>query len=147
MELVTIMAPAWRVEAMVESNPTDYHEGLRRFLDDLRSEGDRRSRSERRCGERRVANVPVRHERRSGRDRRASAERRISYDRRRPQIEQFTLAESRLIKELLGQPDREAACPQCHGRLLLGPVETHAGVRMQDVVCTGCRKSTLLVDG
>ena len=142
-----IMAPVWRVEDMVETNPTDYHDGLRRFLDDLRSEGDRRSSRDRRCGERRVANIPVRHERRSGRDRRASADRRISYDRRREQVEQFTLAESRLIREMLEHPEREAACPQCCGRLLLGPVETHAGVRMQDVVCTGCRRSTLLVDG
>lgn len=132
---------------MVETNPTDYHDGLRRFLDDLRSEGDRRSGGDRRRGERRIANIPVRHERRFGRDRRASAERRISYDRRRPQVEQFTLAESRLIREILGQAEREAACPQCTGRLLLGPVETHAGVSMQDVVCTGCRRSTLLVDG
>ncbi len=132
---------------MVETNATDYNDGLRRFLDDLRSEGDRRCGRERRRGERRVANVPVLHERRSGRDRRATAERRISYDRRRPQVEQFTLAESRLIREMVDHPEREAACPQCEARLLLGPAETHAGVRMQDVVCTGCRRSTLLVDG
>ena len=132
---------------MVETNPADHRDGLQRFLDDLRSEGDRRSGRDRRRDERRVANIPVRHERRSGRDRRASAERRVSYDRRRPQVEQFTLAESRLIREMLEHPEREAACPQCHGNLLLGPFETHAGVRMQDVVCTGCRRSTLLVDG
>jgi len=141
------MAHVWRVETMVETNATDYDDGLRRFLDDLRSEGDRRSRRNRRGGDRRVANIPVRHERRSGSDRRASADRRISYDRRRAQLEQFTLAESRLIREMLEHAEREAACPQCAGTLLLGPVETHAGVRMQDVVCTGCRRSTLLVDG
>lgn len=132
---------------MVETNQTDYSDGLRRFLDDLRSEGDRRSGGERRRGERRVQNIPVRHERRSGRDRRTGADRRISYDRRRPQVEQFTLAESRLIREMLEDPQRDASCPQCDAQLLLGPAETHAGVRMQDVVCTGCRKSTLLVDG
>ena len=125
---------------------TGFEDGLRRFLEDLREEGDRRSGRERRRGERRLVSVPVSRERRSGLDRR-EAERRAYLDRRRPQIEQFTLEQSRLIRELVQHPEREAACPLCDGALLLGPVETHAGVRMQDVVCTRCRRSTLLVDG
>jgi hypothetical protein len=131
---------------MGETNPTGFEDGLRRFLDDLRAEGDRRSGRERRRAERRVANIPVRRERRSGLDRRRD-ERRVHLDRRRPQVEQFTFTESRMIREMVQDPTRPGACPLCEGTLLLGPVETHAGVRMQDVVCTNCRRSTLLVDG
>jgi len=131
---------------MAETNPTGFEDGLRRFLEDLRAEGDRRSGGERRRAERRKANMPVKRERRSGLDRRRG-ERRIHIDRRRPQVEQFTFTQSRMIREMVQDPARDAACPLCAGTLLLGPVETHAGVRMQDVVCTSCRRSTLLVDG
>ena len=131
---------------MAETNPTGFEDGLRRFLEDLRAEGERRSGRDRRAGERRVAIVPVQRERRSGLDRRRG-ERRVHLDRRRPQIEQFTFTQSRMIREMVQDPARKAACPLCDGTLLLGPVETHAGVRMQDVVCTNCRRSTLLVDG
>jgi hypothetical protein len=86
----------------------------------------------------------VESERRSGGDRRAERPRRTSRERRRPAAGQFPIEEMQLIRQMLLRTDISAACPLCGGYLLLGPREVREGVRMQEVHCTGCRRSALL---
>jgi hypothetical protein len=129
---------------MVERSPSGPVEGLRRFLADLRSGGERRSGSERRKSDRRATALPVDVERRAGSDRRAERERRTPRERRRPAAGQFPVEEMQLIRQMVLRPDISAACPLCGGYLLLGPTDVREGVRMQEVHCTGCRRSALL---
>jgi hypothetical protein len=103
-------------------------DGVRRFLADLRSGGERRSGQDRRRKTR-----PGDHDRRR------------KQDRRRPLAQQFSVAHGLLIREMVLRPNLEAACPVCDGNLMLGPTETHEGTRMQEVHCTGCRHHALLV--
>ncbi|UCF39860.1 MAG: hypothetical protein JSW43_08940 [Gemmatimonadota bacterium] len=102
-------------------------DGVRRFLTDLRSGGDRRSGRDRRRSSR-----PGSHDRRTE-------------DRRQPLAQQFSVAQGLLIREMVLRPNLEAACPACNGNLMLGPPEKHAGTRMQEVHCTACRRHALLV--
>jgi hypothetical protein len=103
-------------------------DGVRRFLNDLRSGIDRRSGQDRR-----------------GKSRPGDHDRRGKLDRRSPLREQFSVAHGLLIREMVLRPNLAAACPICDGNLLLGPAETHEGTRMQEVHCTGCRHHALLV--
>ncbi len=125
---------------------TQDHDKELGFLVDSRSGVERRSRQERRGKERRTADLPIPIERRRGLDRRDRPDRRVATDRRAPPIEQFSVNEGQLIEEMLLHPKGGVACPRCSGNLLLGPLETLAGVNMREVHCTGCRHSVVLVD-
>ncbi len=114
---------------MTDNSVPGPEEGVRRFLTDLRSGGERRTGTDRRRTSR-----PGAHDRRSG------------ADRRRPLGTQFSIADGLLIREMVLHPGFQAACPQCDGNLLLGPLETHDDTRMQDVHCTQCRRHALLAD-
>jgi hypothetical protein len=124
-------------------NPTS---GLRRFLADLRASGDRRSWTERRRGDRRVADVPVPHDRRVA-QRRSGLDRRVVLtDRRRRLAETYSREEAELICQMVMHDDMEAACPKCDGNLLLGPVSVHHGRTARVVHCTECRRCVVLTD-
>jgi DNA-directed RNA polymerase subunit RPC12/RpoP len=56
------------------------------------------------------------------------------------------LNEGQVIEDMVLHPEQGVACPRCKGNLLLGPLETLAGVNMREVHCTGCRHSVVLVD-
>lgn len=130
---------------MVHRITPDPDEIAHRFLADRRSE-DRRSGTERRQRDRRVVNVPVPFERRTGLERRRGSDRRMVRDRRLPSAAQFSWDETRTIQGMLLHPQSEVACPRCDGSLLLGPPESHGGVSTREVHCTGCRNSVVIVD-
>ncbi len=113
------------------------------FLADRRSAADRRAGAERRQADRRVLQLPVEHERRSG-ERRLSRDRRAQ-DRRVPPAAQFSWDETRVIQAMLLESATTVACPRCRGNLLIGPVESHDGLSMREVHCTGCRNSVVIV--
>jgi hypothetical protein len=91
-----------------------------------------------------VLQLPVEHERRTGRDRRLGRDRRAQ-DRRIPPAAQFSWDETRAIQAMLLTSAATVACPRCRGNLLLGPVEAHDGLPMREVHCTGCRNSVVIV--
>ena len=131
--------------AMVNRVSPDPDESARRFLDDRRVD-DRRSGRERRRADRRVLQIPVAEERRSGHDRRAGVDRRSKYERRSPPSAQFSWDETRAIQQMLMRPASSSACPRCGGILLLGPYESHEGITTREVHCTGCRNSAVVVE-
>ncbi len=119
-------------------------DGVRRFLADLRGP-DRRSWHERRTCDRRNGPQTVEHDRRVA-ARRTGADRRIVLtDRRRRIHEAFSRGDSEHIREMMMDPGVEAACPQCDGSLMLGPVVDHAGGSARNVHCTHCRRAVVLV--
>jgi hypothetical protein len=124
-----------------KSGATD---GVRRFLADLRG-ADRRSWHERRVRDRRNGTQEVEHDRRSA-VQRSGAERRIVLtDRRRRIHEAFSRGDAEHIREMMMDPGVEAACPQCDGSLMLGPLVDHEGGSARDVHCTQCRRAVLIV--
>ena len=131
---------------MVERASRDPDEGVKRFLEDLRAGPDRRSWGERRKDARRMDTVPVDTNRRLESDRRLVGQRRGYGDRRRQSVAQFSWEQCEVIRQMMAHPGRGVACPRCSGSLLMGPRETHAEVNMQEVHCTGCRHSVVLVD-
>jgi hypothetical protein len=120
------------------------NDGVRRFLADLRG-ADRRSWHERRIRERRNGSQEVEPDRRRG-ERRSGTDRRIVLtDRRRRVHEAFSRGDAEQIREMMMDPGVEAACPQCDGSLMLGPVVDHEGGSARNVHCTQCRRAVLLV--
>ncbi len=119
-------------------------DGVRRFLADLRGV-DRRAWHERRSRDRRSGPQAVEHDQRNA-DRRSDADRRIVLtDRRRRIHESFSRGDAEHIREMMMDPGVEAACPQCDGSLMLGPLVDHEGGSARSVHCTHCRRAVLVV--
>lgn len=120
--------------------------GVRRFLADLRSSADRRSGQKRRAKQRRVNTVRVARERRVVIRRRGLERRVAAVDRRQPaHHDDYSRGDAEHIREMMMDPGVDAACPQCDGSLLLGPVTPHHGGAARQVLCTDCRRGVLLV--
>ena len=131
---------------MVAYSSNDPTRGLRRFIADLRESAERRGWTERRSADRRVASVPVEHDRRVA-DRRRPPDRRVVLtDRRRRVAETYSLENAELICEMVMHNDMEAACPQCDGNLMLGPVIARDGKKVREVHCTDCRRCVVITD-
>ncbi len=131
---------------MVAYSSNDPTRGLRRFIADLRESAERRGWTERRRADRRVASVPVEHDRRVA-DRRRPPDRRVVLtDRRRRVAETYSLENAELICEMVMHNDMEAACPQCDGNLMLGPVIARDGKKVREVHCTDCRRCVVITD-
>lgn len=121
----------------------------RPFLPERRTGDDRRTGAERRSGvDRRdrlgIIDLAVEAERRRLDDRRVRRDRRATRERRRPSTAQFSWKDTVRIHKLLADATRDAACPRCQGRLLLGPLEFTEGVTTREVHCTGCRYSVAI---
>ncbi len=114
----------------------DPHEGLRRFLNDLRATADRRSKADRRLGE----------AARRGAERRTGSERRVVRDRRQPVFATYSLEDVDDIREMIRHPKVRAACPECDANMMLGPPFEAEGHTARRVQCTGCRRRTILKD-
>ncbi len=130
---------------MVASSSKDPTRGLRRFFADLRESADRRAWTDRRSVDRRLASVPVAHDRRVA-DRRNDERRVVLTDRRRRVAETYSLENAELICEMVLHDDMEAACPKCDGNLMLGPVIVRDGKRVREVHCTDCRRCVVITD-
>ena len=96
--------------------------------------GDRRVTADRRVSS---ESVPV--ERRRG-------ERRSRADRRAGEVETFSLTDTALIQTMFADETIAVACPECDGKLLLGPRIFRKGFAARKVQCTGCSRSTLIRD-
>ena len=119
-------------------------DGVRRFLADLRGP-DRRLWHERRVRDRRNGSQGVEHDRRAA-ERRSDVDRRVVLtDRRRRIHEAFSRGDAEHIREMMMDPGVEAACPQCDGSLMLGPLVDHEGGSARNVHCTQCRRAVLIV--
>jgi hypothetical protein len=119
---------------------------VRRFLADLRNSADRRSGRKRRLTKRRAQAVHVVRERRVAIRRRGVERRTAIRDRRQPTPDDaFSRGDAEHIREMMMDPGVDAACPQCDGNLLLGPVMPHHGGTARHVHCTHCRRSVLIV--
>ena len=129
---------------MAGRKTTDPHEGMRRFLDDFRASGDRRDFQERRKTDRRVARLFVETERRDENRRGESDRRVVLTDRRRRNSEIFSRTDAHRISEMILHPSVEVECPQCGGRLLLGPMMPRAVTTAREVHCTACRRSIVI---
>jgi len=126
---------------MVAYSSNDPTRGLRRFFADLRESAERRG------TDRRVASVAVEHDRRVLPDRRRPSDRRVVLtDRRRRVAETYSLENAELICEMVMHNDMEAACPQCDGNLMLGPVIVRDGKKVREVHCTDCRRCVVITD-
>ncbi len=121
---------------MVAYSSNDPTRGLRRFIADLRESAERRGWTERRRADRRVAWVPVEHARRVADRRRPSDRRVVLTDRRRRVAETYSLENAELICQMVVHDDMEAACPNCDGNLMLGPVISRDGKKVREVHCT-----------
>ncbi len=131
---------------MIAYNSEDPTRGLRRFFADLRESADRRTWSDRRSADRRVASVPVEHCRRAA-ERRSELDRRVVLiDRRHRVAETYSLEKAELICEMVMHDDMEAACPKCDGNLMLGPVIVRDGKKVREVHCTDCRRCVVITD-
>jgi len=106
-------------------------EGFHRFLEDLRSWGDRRVGRDRRTMEQ-----PVPVERRSGLDRRTILDRRC-------RARAYSPDAVTLIRQMLLDPRLTVRCPECDGGLMLGPKHAR-GAAGQVVHCTACRRTARL---
>lgn len=131
---------------MIADNSEDPTRGLRRFFADLRKSADRRMWSDRRSADRRMASVTVVHCRRAA-ERRGELDRRVVLiDRRHRVAETYSLEKAELICEMVMHDDIEAACPQCDGNLMLGPVIERHGKKVREVHCTDCRRCVVVTD-
>jgi len=126
------LAAAWQNRERVMNASRSSLEGFHRFLEDLRSWGDRRVGKDRR---RREEPVPV--------ERRAGRERRNIGDRRRRAASYLPDAVD-LIREMLMDPRLTVRCPDCDGALMLGPGRKHGRSTVRFVHCTDCRRTARL---
>ncbi|UCG86108.1 MAG: hypothetical protein JSW71_19730 [Gemmatimonadota bacterium] len=132
---------------MSDGPPTDWMQGLRRFLTDLRAGTERRSWKERREAERRAATSGSETDRRSNDDRRAGGDRRVMLlDRRRSISYPYAHQHAEQIRAMLLTPDASVICPRCNGDLLLGPTESRGSHTSREVRCTHCRHSVVITD-
>ncbi len=130
---------------MAKKPPSVSHDGIRRFLADLRAGAERRSWDERRNDDRRTVSKEVDPDRRNAADRRSGSDRRVMLlDRRRRISEPYALQHAELIREMLLNPDTVAACPRCDGSLLLGPLVSRGDSNAREVRCTCCRHSVVI---
>jgi hypothetical protein len=129
---------------MQEQPPDNWNEGIRRFLEDLRSGTERRSWSERRRQDRRSRTTEVTRDRRGTGDRRKGDRRIMLLDRRRKIAEPYAQQHAESIRKMLLTPDGTVDCPRCHGPLLLGPARLRGGTVAREVLCTSCRHSIVI---
>ncbi len=129
---------------MQERPPSNWDEGIRRFLADLRSGAERRSWAERRSAERRARGTYVATERRGPEDRRKGDRRVMLLDRRRRITEPYAQQHAESIREMLLESEREVGCPRCRGGLLLGPPQSRGTTIAREVLCTGCRHRVVI---
>ncbi len=112
--------------------PESSHDGLQRFLSDLRCSAERRTFGDRRCAAR-----PVLLDRRGGADRRARIE-------RRQRLGDYSDEEAVEIRVMIVDPAIRVACPVCDGYLMLGPPARRGVLTFRQVHCTHCRRSVAL---
>lgn len=120
---------------MTERTVRSANDGVRRFLEDLRSGFDRRTGLQRRRHRLVGAldwNAPDR--RLPQRDRRAGP-----YERRHPPAGAFEPAHHERLAAMLADASLAADCPRCGARLLLSET-TRAGRGVPVIHCTGCRR-------
>jgi hypothetical protein len=130
-----------------EGPPTDWMQGLRRFLRDLRDGTERRSWKERRRAERRVLAREVDADRRRAENRRAGGDRRLMLlDRRRTISYPYAHQHAEQIRDMLLRPGMNAVCPRCGGDLLLGPRQSRGASTARGVLCTHCRHCVVITD-
>jgi len=122
---------------MTERAAHGTNDGVRRFLEDLRSGFDRRTGLQRRR-HRLIGDVDwnAADRRVPPRDRRAGP-----YERRRPPAGAFEFTHRGRLAAILADASLAADCPQCGGHLLLSEV-TRAGRGVPVIHCTGCRRRT-----
>jgi hypothetical protein len=111
----------------------------------------RRSGLDRRRGERRVLNLDVERDRRSGKDRRhryrpdrrGDASRRMTVDRRDDGPAVFTREEAGIIckRALVPGP---VACPRCNGHLTIRPPISSSDGAVWQVRCLMCRRCLMI---
>ncbi len=131
---------------MISHSSKDPTRGIRRFLADLRESADRRGWTNRRTGDRREASAPMKDDRREA-ERRSQVDRRVVLtDRRRRVAETYSLENAELICQMVVHDDMEAACPNCDGNLMLGPVISRDGKKVREVHCTDCRRCVVITD-
>ena len=119
--------------------------GVRRFIADLRALPDRRLWRERRRDDRSTTYAPAEPDPRST-DRRNDPDRRVRpTDRRRRDNGTFLRVHIEIIREMIMDLGVDAACPQCDGNLLLGPIVPHEGGTARQVHCKTCRGSVIMV--
>ena len=119
--------------------------GIRRFIADLRALPDRRLWKERRLDEPGTTCAPAKDDPHRT-DRRNDTDRRVqSTDRRRRDHGTFSRGHIEIIREMIMDLGVDAACPQCDGNLLLGPIVPHEGGTARQVYCKPCRLSVVMV--
>ena len=111
----------------------------------------RRATSDRRQGDRRVANVDAGDDRRaggdrrgSGRDRRSGHERRRKSDRRRSTPVAFSREEAGLICQHAAVRGSRVQCPRCRGDLTIRPPVVTSGTPVWQVSCTTCHRCVMI---
>ena len=129
---------------MQEQPPSNWNEGIKRFLADLRSGTERRSWAERRSAERRAERADVATERRDPENRRKGDRRVMLLDRRRRITEPYAQQHAESIREMLLKSEREGDCPRCRGGLLLGPPQSRGTTIAREVLCTRCRHRVVI---
>jgi DNA-directed RNA polymerase subunit RPC12/RpoP len=129
---------------MQEEPSSNWSEGIKRFLADLRSGAERRSWKERRGTERRAGSADVDTERRDPEGRRHGDRRVTLLDRRRKISEPYAQQHAERIREMLLNSVGDVGCPRCGGRLLLGPRELRGSTTAREVLCTSCRHSVVI---
>ncbi len=118
---------------MVAESPFSSDDGIKRFLDDLRSYCERRSAEDRRKSFR---NVSV--------ERRLGVDRRSRIDRRRQSVGSYGPRMLANLERMLADANERAACPECGGSLMLGPPARIRRRTVRRIQCTGCRRSVEL---
>ncbi len=119
--------------------------GVRRFIADLRALPDRRLWRERRRDNRRTTYAPAEDDPRRNK-RRNDTDRRVVPTDRRLDNGTFLRGHIEIIREMIMDLGVDAACPQCDGNLLLGPIIPHEGGTARQVHCKTCRGSVVMVN-
>jgi hypothetical protein len=108
------------------------HNGVQRFLADLRMSIERRS-----FADRRAANRAVPLDRRDGGDRRQRVD-------RRQQLSEYSDEQAAEIREMILDPTAHVSCPACGEHLMLGPPTRQDEHTVRRVHCTHCRRSVAI---